>query len=253
VDPLVAALANPSNWKAEPPPSYVQIVHFSVPAADRKRVLLDPAGAATVVQRVVPLNTLIQKYEETLVDPPATMQVSVRIGGILAGIEMVKDNFALAQFQNFTDQQKLSLPSFELKDAGFRTGAKAVSKGPQSQKDLAYITKHKDTESGVAIGALYNLSDAIRLAMLSTGPVQMAQVQPPGPRRYLSPEKMLVAPALEPEKYVVVTTDALTLRTDITSPTSLGSAHEALEIHLLKNPDQRGALQIVPASEVPGA
>ena len=115
------ALADPRNWTAQLPPLGESLVTLRRIKAAPGQLLAHPLGAIAVTQRVAPLGVTIERYGNA----PATEKTeftidSVRFGDVEArdAGKVTYEHFARAQFQDMTDDEKLSTPSFELMEAG---------------------------------------------------------------------------------------------------------------------------------------
>lgn len=127
---LVTALDAAASWEVEAPktalPGGVVLRPVGTTAA---KFFLDPRGSLLLRQRVVPLGVQLGKYGRGPI-APATGQRFDLTELVVAGVhhpvatdkavETVRDFFAPDQFQQLTDAQKLSLPSFQLLPCGLR-------------------------------------------------------------------------------------------------------------------------------------
>ena len=116
--PLLAAeLAKPESWRTRSPARGAPLVNLRALEAAESDVVLHPLGALLVQQRAVPLDITVDKVGNERSADVSRCSVSVAPGGLVKVSDAV-DNFALAQFQNLSDAQKLSLPAFEPEHAG---------------------------------------------------------------------------------------------------------------------------------------
>jgi hypothetical protein len=130
---LRTALADAAAWNAVIPRTAERLVSLREGAAGAVRI--HPLSTLTVKQSVVPLNTPISRFGNTR---PVGGTQEFRIQQVLVGgaaltptaADLVRDQFAPAQFRDLTDDQKLSSPSFELLPAGVSVGSQAVDCGP---------------------------------------------------------------------------------------------------------------------------
>ncbi len=116
--PLLAAeLTKPESWRTRAPAGGAPLVNLRALAPAEADVVLHPLGTLFVQQRVVPLDIRVDKVGSERADDVSRCQVSVDGTGLTKVSDAV-DMFALAQFQNLSDAEKLSLPSFEREHAG---------------------------------------------------------------------------------------------------------------------------------------
>jgi Family of unknown function (DUF6603) len=116
--PLLAAeLTKPESWRTRNPVGGAPLVNLRALAATEADVVLHPLGTLFVQQRVVPLDIKVDKVGSERAADVSACQVGVDTGGLTKVSDAV-DMFALGQFQNLSDAQKLSLPAFEREHAG---------------------------------------------------------------------------------------------------------------------------------------
>lgn len=116
--PLLAAeLLKPESWRTVSPAGGSPLVSLRALADTEADVVLHPLGSLFVQQRVVPLDIAIDKVGNESSADVSRCSVSVTSGGLVK-VSDAADRFALAQFQNLSDDQKLSLPAFSNEHAG---------------------------------------------------------------------------------------------------------------------------------------
>ena len=170
---LLGALANESSFRSVLPAGLRTIVSIAKSSGDANQpVLLEPVGSLRIMQRVLPLGQPITRlggaplgrtlqfsmdnvtaFTTTFQTPPTTPEV-----------------FAPAQYFEFSDAQKLSLPSFSRFDAGVEIGGDAVDIGSGTPSHavvtpFTYDTTIYDTVKGPLPGLPYVLGIAAVLAM----------------------------------------------------------------------------------------
>jgi hypothetical protein len=138
---LVEELARPQSWATTLPPSVAPGVTLA--NADPTDTLVHPLATLSVRQKVVPLGTRVTRmgaqrpragtrtYDLDIDGPPG-----------LVG-EALTDQFALAQYTELTEDQKLSAPSFTPLPAGVSFGPAAAHAFPADRSvttDLVFET-----------------------------------------------------------------------------------------------------------------
>jgi len=251
---LVAAFQEPKNWSAEQPPGYLQVVVLNPPAGDSTKVLLDPVGGAKLEQRSVPFNEVINKFSENKVDPPVKFVVTqVTLGGAPLGTAapLVKDLFPRAQFQKLSDQQKLSIPSFEPMDGGLRVASDAATQGDSIQDPVTYKTKLFE---GITFlpGLPYTLSAIMQSSFAQISSVAKAATSNAGNQKYAPPALSSKLVAFKEETFVVASIADLTVQAQVTEPVTKGSALQALVDYVTANPTAAGKLHVVAIHEAVG-
>jgi hypothetical protein len=250
---VLAALADRASYEGLLPPGVNAVVSLAgAPADAGEAVLVDPAATLRVSQRVMPLGQPITRFAGA----PLGRTVQLTIDGIVAfgnPIDQPKpttEEFAPAQFFEFSDAEKLSLPSFSRFSGGVEIGSDVVDLGQSTRSravitQLVYDTTIVDSPTDKRPGLAYALGAAAQLAMSRSA-------TPPGRRfdRYAPPVGARTRIDLQADQWVVAGTADLTLRGEVaTDGTKLG-AQLALRRFLADNPDQQGSLQVVRAEEV---
>jgi hypothetical protein len=116
--PLLAAeLTKAESWRTRAPAGGAPLVNLRALAPAEADIVLHPLGTLFVQQRAVPLDIRIDKVGSERAADVNQCQVAVGDDGLVKVSDAV-DMFAVAQFQNLSDAQKLSLPSFEREHAG---------------------------------------------------------------------------------------------------------------------------------------
>jgi Family of unknown function (DUF6603) len=141
---LIAALNDTRNWSSELPANARPLVTFR-PAAGATGVLrVHPLAELAVRERVVPLDMAINRFGNAPVSGDNLFSLkAVRsdTGGEIPS-QSISDAFALAQFLEMSDDQKLSAPAFTSKHAGIRftTGDFAYGYEPSLDTAITYET-----------------------------------------------------------------------------------------------------------------
>jgi hypothetical protein len=115
------ALSERSSWSAQPP-AQGAVVSLRKIEAGTATIMLHPLGELTVRQRVLPLARTITRFGSARLDRARRYDLTVQ-GLPATNPEQVTDQFAPAQFDDLTDDQKLSAPPFVDAKAGLRVRA----------------------------------------------------------------------------------------------------------------------------------
>ena len=249
---LSAALANASSFAGVLPVGVRAVVStVSAPADAGQAILLDPAANLRIAQRVMPLGQPVTRFGGSPLG--RTLQLSMEglaaFGSTIEQPTTTTEEFAPAQFFEFSDAEKLSLPSFGRFAAGVEIGGDAVDVGSGTRSrsvktEVIYDTTIVDSPTVKRPGLPYAL-DAAMLLTMSTSATQRGR----GLDRYAPPLGARSRMDLQPDRWVVAGADDLKLRGDIGSDGSKLGTQLALQRFLAENPDQRGNLQIVLTEE----
>jgi hypothetical protein len=129
VAPLLrAAFTDRRSWSAQLPAGGDTIV--TLRAIQSGDVLAHPLGALQVRQRVAPLERTLERFGSNVPTGARSFRIaSARIGVAAAALDGLEDLFAPGQFRALTEEQKLSLPSFESMRSGATIGTPALAHG----------------------------------------------------------------------------------------------------------------------------
>lgn len=165
VDPkpaLLAALADPDNWAAALPSDNDMLVTLRETSVEGT-IRVHPLGDVAVRQQVLPLDVSITRFGNARMAGSQQYQIaSVAFNGTEASSRArVVDHFSPGQFQELSQGEQLSRPSFEKMTAGTRVRTDAVTYGGATNEDalhrrstrLAYETAvvTEDAETGESV------------------------------------------------------------------------------------------------------
>jgi hypothetical protein len=245
--PLAAAISDAHNWSPVLPASGNEIAMIS-PGASNGMVLVNPLGGAALTERVLPLNKSITRFAQTKLPAPAKFNLQqVTTGGVpLTDLRTQQDNFAIAQFEDLSDQDKLSQASFTKLDAGFSVGSGVARAANSAPGVLDYYTDYFEP----AELTIYVLPNFLQRALVATAPSALAPSQSIGVRKYALPPNAARAVALNEVSFSVVSTTDLSAQPHVTGPVSKTLAYDALNTYIAANPEALGTIQILPTHEV---
>jgi hypothetical protein len=248
---LEAAIKKPESWSATIPAGAARAVSLAIPAGSTPPVLVDPLGGISLHEKVLPLNRKITKFGEARpIGPDHYNVTTVRVGAAPApSWAPVKDYFAIGQFQELSDPEKLSRPSFEPMDAGVSVASDAAAHGGSLGIDVVYETIIVDAPDSIRLVGIYALPLSTQMSMTSRSAAATAPIWKTGLNTY-NPGLDVVKPFKDAETiYTVASTVDLSGRFDIGQGT-IGETHDALNAYLETHPGERGALQVIPLHEL---
>jgi hypothetical protein len=250
---LQKAIAEKRHWQTRPPPSGRQPISLAQSNGGEASSLLDPLGEAVLRQKAVPLNRPITLFSHAKPRGPGRYQVSsVSIGGTkVPGWEPVRDYFAPAQFEDLSDAQKLSRPSFEKMDAGVAVGSGAIAAGPHETVDLEYETVVVTAPWQTTKSSRYKPPSRVQEGMVKVGASARSQLKATGHEKYVDRSDPGPAVSLADELFVIVTTaDQRLANVQGNEPAAKGAAFQTLANLETADPSARGCYQVVPVHEV---
>ena len=244
--PLLNALKDPRNWAALPGAGTIPIATLSLPAGTQATVI-DPAGKMVWRQTVAPLDRTLTRFASVATAAPVKYTVtSVTVGGNPATYASSKEFFAAAQFEDMSDADKLSRPSFESMQAGVEVASASVHLGPSIAAPLEYETEYVDAQHGPRLRTRFLLPLWMQTGRLQNSAYSQKGLNAAGTRAYAAPRKL----SQSEEQYVVVSTGDLSVRSDVTAPTTKGKASQVLREYVASRPSERDTLQVVPLYEL---
>lgn len=258
VDPFPAlreAVENPESWSGERPLGLFRAATTAIAMGASGRGLLDPAEGATLRQTVVPLARQITRFGASQ-PPGGTVRFdlqAVTLAGTAVAFSPAQDLFAPAQFEDMSDDEKLSRPGFERMDAGLTIARDAVALGQPVDAAVEYETRILDSTFVTRPGGLYHPTRDLQLAASALSSAAVSPLRNSGPAKFalLPAQPPLVS--LAEERFVVVSTTDLSERRDIVLPAGKGAAFQALAAHLSAHPENRGRLEVLSIDELPTA
>ncbi len=251
---LVTALEAIGNWSAALPAGMTPAVSLTAPTPSETAILVYPMGTLSVRENVAPLDVTISRYGNATPSDGNLFAISdVQINGVEATRQTFQEFFAPGQFNALSDQDKLSLPSFELYDAGVTIGSDAVDSGQDSPRTVVYEEAYIDSPMSYsrATGPYLMRAD-LNTALMRQGAGFASAVANTGFAKFAAgPPGAAAAITTAEQGFVVANTNDLTVRADISSASGVTyfQARAALAAHLSANPLETGNLQIVTVYE----
>ena len=126
------ALANTNN---------VLVSLRKIAEEEAELLIMHPAGSLVVQQKLIPLTVDIDKVgNQKSSDVRQAKFASANSNGVSLTLKNVNDSFARAQYQNLSDAEKISLPSFEKMPGGVEIsmGDELVKNGSVVRKNVEY-------------------------------------------------------------------------------------------------------------------
>ncbi len=210
---LIAALKEVDNWQASLPPASEMLVTFKEEEIDFASIKVHPLGTISVRQTVLPLKTKIEKFGNARTAQKASYTISkLKLGLTEQAIDDLEEFFAPGEYQELTQAEKLSQPSFEQMEAGVKVS---------SAEDVTYQSEQVRT---INMEYESELILPLRRRSPSTTPlpeldlVQEAKVgasakrrqRQAGVNRFIS-EMRYEAPELQWQGYAIVNRDDMTV------------------------------------------
>src|SRR5216683_238145 len=115
---LVAEFNKADNWRAKIPQNANLLVSVRKLDETVEKLVLHPIGTLRISQRTVPLGVQVDKVGNNSVSDAHLFSLKANVANFGPTAQAPQEKFAIAQFQNLSDADKLSRPSFQNIDGG---------------------------------------------------------------------------------------------------------------------------------------
>ena len=234
---LASAFTQPDAWVGLPPEGGDRIVSLTDAAATGTSVLVHPLGALGARQRVLPLETMVDRFGAAQVTPTkfALESFTIGSGASTAPAAHLEDNFAPGQFRALPDDQALGRPAFESQRSGGTvavTGFAVPSDTPQGvagdggyEESIVDTDPHGERSATLLTGTAATIPDKVLAGVALAGAAAGARTRSDGSAGFRGPS---LAVAVTPERYVVAEADSLGPVTGAV-PESAAQAHDRMD------------------------
>ncbi len=238
---VLDALNDDRNWKADMPANTTQTVTLKKIDTPEDTIIMHPFGVLSASQKIVPLNLEITKFGHQI--PTNDKKFNITYSG---SSKEIKEEFAIANFIELSDSEKVSRKSFDTLPAGltFSAGDATVT-GNGLQKEvnyeMSYVHKKRTLRFGLfkMFVGVYNIlvqgnsvsksAYAVNKRIATIGPAEI-NVSNPG--------------------YSVVNVSNMELhRSDLSAATE-AQAYQMFNEIIAQDPSLRGKVQVVSQYEM---
>jgi hypothetical protein len=213
-----AALNNESAWEPRLPPGAEAMA--TIAPAVRQGSFAHPLAGLSVMQNVAPFGVTIQRFGSARVVGANRFEVTaVRVGAVTTTTPtVVTQPFGRGQFFDLTDEQRLTLPSFEPFPAGVTVASGDFTFGTPLSADITFETAYLEMEPDAPRGTLVRttlIANTLPLSALEwqskSGGVARSLVR----ERAVAPAGQSLGVSVEPVPLVAVEGDTLAPATSI--------------------------------------
>lgn len=252
LQPLTDALGDARNWSVSLPAQSAQAVTLRTVVPDPQTILAHPMGTLSVRETVVPLDVPITKFNGATPSDGNEFTIShVSFDGNPgSGMAQHSEEFAIAQFTDMSDADKLSAPSYEPLHAGVELGGAPITNGRDAPRTVSYIERYiDDYQQPSRFGRVLALPAQLHASLLGSAAARTAPTRVTGTRAFTTPN-MTSPITVQPIGYIVAGTEDLAVRTDVLGgATTRYAAVAAMESWIALHPEDRDALQVVTERE----
>jgi hypothetical protein len=237
------------NWKALPPPSTNLLV--TLRAVDPALLVLHPFGSLTLSQRALPLNLTLDKVGSQKPDDVNRVDITaVASNGTPLPLSEEDEQFAVAQFQDMSDSDKLSRPSYQDLKGGVTIGSSdSMQSSKMTRRTINYSITiiDKEPQQPLPRGRFYAAISGLFHPFL-TGSAAAKSALSYQRKTQLQPFTDKIA--VSQEGYAVSNTSDNKAVNASSTFTSEAMARDALKNQVAANPSLAGTVHVLPNSEV---
>jgi hypothetical protein len=247
---LVGEYNKPDNWKAEIPANLNLLVSIRKLDTAAEKLVLHPLGTLRVSQRAIPLGIKVDKVGSNSVSDAHLFSLEVNTSGLVKTNVTPKERFAIAQFQEFTDAEKLSRQAFQEIDAGIELAfaGKQLGSSKVTKRIVRYEVKlndvdgkHKEFRWFKNFGTLFSLwlrGSAVTLSSLSYEK-----------KKAMVPTSLEERIKVKQPGFVLADTSSNKALADAPVFASEAHAHDYLNEKLFSNPGIMEEIHVIPTFE----
>jgi hypothetical protein len=249
---LLPALADPRNWSTQMPAEAAPGVSLAPPSPGDKSLVVHPLGTLQVREKVVPLDQVITKYGNARPSDGSMFAISdVVIGTTHPTLAPICEQFAIGQFTDLSNDQKLSSPSYQLMHGGISIGSDTAVYSKDVPCIVAYQDGYLDDDDlPLRLGSWFLMPLTTHLAYARNGANFVNATRTKGVRAFTAPGTSSTVTVAEMQ-YVVASAMDLSVRSDIlAAPATQHGAASMLAAYRAANPADGADLQILPLCEL---
>jgi Family of unknown function (DUF6603) len=237
------AVDDKRNWRFDIPANANQSVSLRKLELAEDDIIVHPFGILSVSQKVVPLGLEINKFGNKR--PAADTKFDLTYGG--GAVQDVKEEFAIANFIQMSDSEKVARKSFEKMKSGLKlTPDDSTNHGFEIQKEVDYELSYVHRKKGLTIKAGVVKLFAGMFNILAAGNSITKNAYS------VSKKAATCAPAkveIPGESYIVANTSDLGLHAPGMVASSEAEAYGMAAAAIRANPALQGTIQVISSFE----
>jgi hypothetical protein len=241
---IIAAVSDDRNWKADLPKNTNLGVTFAKPDVPENVIVLYPFGVLGVSQKIVPLEFTINKFGNKKPAADTLFTMTYAAGNSTDN----QEEFAIGNFLQLTDSEKLSRHSFERMKSGlvFQTSNSSVY-GSFIDKDVDYELSYVHRKKGLSIrmGIVKLFGGIFDVLVKGSAPSRSAFAA----SRTFSNNAPARVDVPAPQ-YMVVNNSDLSLYSPASVAGSQAAAYDMHDALIRQDPSLQGNIQVVSAYEL---
>jgi hypothetical protein len=247
---LVTEFNKADNWRAGIPDNVKLLVTLRKLDTATEKLVLHPIGTLRISQRLVPLGIHVDRVGNNPVSDAHLLSLKANVADLTATIDAPKEKFAIAQFQDLSDAQKLSSPSFQEIDGGIELAfsGKQIGSDKVAKRVVRYEVKILDGDDKYHAFRWFKNVGTLFFHWLGGAAVTQSTLS------YAHKKKMV--PTLVNERvqvrqtgYVVAGTADNKPLADVPAFASEAHARDYLNSTISKNPGMADEIHVIPVFE----
>lgn len=246
---LVAEYNKADNWKAQIPSNISLLVTLRKLDTNVEKLVLHPVGTLQISQRAIPLGIKIDKVGNNPVDDAHLFSLQVTSPGLGKTSLPPQERFAIAQYQDMSDADKLSRPAFQELDAGVELAfsGKQLGSSKLTKRIVRYEVKVTDVDGKHHAFRWFKNIGTLFFHWLAGAAVSYSS--------FSYARKKSMVPTLEEERVKVGQPGYVVAGVSNNKPlsnavfVSEAHAHDFLKTEILKNPGMMEEIHVIPTFE----
>lgn len=238
-----------ANWKASLPAGSNILVSLRK-IDEATELVLHPFGTLLVSQRYVPLGLTIDKVGSQKTSDVKKLSVSGEPASGLDKIGDLKESFAMAQFQEMKNEEKLSRPSFQKEKSGLELSASGqqVRTGKAVRRVVRYELIVVDNNFKRFINRFFGFISSLLFSHMLKRNAAARSVLSANSKSKLNPYKDKIVAGQA--GYAVASTANNKAYGPVTSFASEAMAREYMHEQIAKDPNLKESLQVISQTEL---
>ncbi len=244
---LIAEFEKQENWKALIPANCNLLVTLRK-IEDSEALVLHPLGSLQLTQRAIPLNMILDKLGSQKPDDANLFTVEPA-NDELSKIKTLQEKFAIAQFKNLKDAEKLSSPSYQNIEAGLELSinGKQFNTGKTVKRHVRYELITIDSNYKRNALKFFTFFSSLFVNFLGGNTVSRSDISFSTAKK-LQPFDEIIS--IKDTGFAVATASNNKVFGSIKNFSSHAQAKDYLAAQIAKNPELQGELHVLPNHEI---
>jgi hypothetical protein len=247
---LKAEFEKDVNWRAALPAGNNLLVSLRQLEEGSEQLVLHPLGSLQIAQRAVPLNLKIDKIGNREASDGEKFGVAVSSPGLGVTDSKPQEKFAIAQYQDMSNDEKLTRPAFQRFEAGLELSITGRQLGSTKavRRVVRYETIIIDSNFKRFVIKFFGLVGTLFTHFLSGAAVKQSKLSMAYKRSFVPFDADDRVQVKDMEYVVAGMADNKSIANGVAFANE-AMARDFMNAHLAQNPGDKGEIHIVPAFE----